>query len=56
MMKTTNDLVMELMERDDQASDMEDLIAAIKSTLESPFYSDEFKLKDIRKNLDDYGF
>ena len=55
-MKTTNDLVMELMERDDQASDMEDLIAAIKSTLESPFYSDEFKLKDIRKNLDDYGF
>ena len=55
-MKTTNDLVMELMERDDQASDMEDLIAAIKSTLESPFYSDEFKLKDIRKTLDDYGF
>ena len=56
MMKTTNDLVMELMERDDQASDMEDLIAEIKSTLESSFYSDEFKLKDIRKTLDDYGF
>ena len=55
-MKTTNDLVMELMERDDQASDMEDLIAEIKSTLESPFYPDEFKLKDIRKTLDDYGF
>jgi hypothetical protein len=56
MMKTTNDLVMELMERDDQASDMEDLIAEIKSTLESPFYPDEFKLKNIQKSLDDYGF
>lgn len=56
MMKTTNDLVMELMERDDQASDMEDLIAEIKSTLESPFYSDEFKLKEIRKSIIDYGY
>ena len=56
MMKTTNDLVMELMERDDQASDMEDCIAEIKSTLESAFYSDEFKLRDIRKTLVDYGF
>jgi hypothetical protein len=55
-MKTSNDVVMELMERQDQASDMEDLIAEIKSTLESPFYSDEFKLKDIRKSLVDYGF
>ena len=55
-MKSTNDLVHELMERDDQASDMEDLIAEIKSTLESPFYPDEFKLKNIQKTLDDYGF
>jgi hypothetical protein len=55
-MKTSNDVIMELMERKDQASDMEDLIAEIKSTLESPFYSDEFKLKDIRKSLVDYGF
>jgi hypothetical protein len=55
-MTTSNDVIMELMERQDQASDMEDLIAEIKSTLESPFYSDEFKLKDIRKSLVDYGF
>jgi hypothetical protein len=55
-MKTTSDLVYELMERDDQASDMEDCIAEIKTTLESPFYSDEFKLRDIRKILVDYGF
>jgi len=55
-MKSTNDLVMELMERDDQASDMEDLIAEIKSTLESPFYSDEYKLKLIRKSIIDYGY
>jgi len=55
-MKSTSDLVMELMERDDQASDMEDLIAEIKTTLESPFYSDEFKLKEIRKSIIDYGY
>lgn len=53
-MKTTNDLIMELMERDNQASDLEGCIAEIKSTLESPFYSDEFKLRDIRKILLDY--
>lgn len=53
-MKSTNDLIHELMERDDQASDLEDCIAEIKSTLESPFYSDEFKLRDIRKILLDY--
>lgn len=53
-MKSTNDLIMELMERDDRASDMEDCIVEIKSTLESPFYSDEFKLNDIRKILADY--
>ena len=47
---------MELMERDDQASDMEDLIAEIKSTLESSFYSDEFKLRNIRQSIEDYGF
>ena len=55
-MKTTSDLIHELMDRDDQASDMEDCIAEIKSALESPFYSDEYKLKEIRKTLVDYGF
>lgn len=53
-MKTSNDLVMELMERDGEASDMEACIAEIKSHLESPFYSDEFKLKCIRNTLLDY--
>lgn len=53
-MKTTSDLIHELMERDDQASDLEDCIAEIKDALESPFYSDEFKLKSIRKTLLDY--
>ena len=53
-MKTTNDLVMELMERDNQASDYEDLIAEIKTTIESPFTSDETKLKYIRQSFRDY--
>lgn len=55
-MKSTNDLVMELMERDDQASDMEDLIAEIKSTLESHYLSDEGKLKYIHQHIQDYGY
>jgi hypothetical protein len=53
-MKTSNDVVMELLERDNQASDYEDLIADIKSTLESPFTSDETKLKYIRQSFRDY--
>ena len=53
-MKTTNDLVMELMERDDQASDMEDLIADIKSTLQSQYMSDAMKLKCMRQSFKHY--
>lgn len=53
-MKTSNDVVLELMERKAQASDLEDCIAEIKDAMESPFYSDEFKLKCIRQTLLDY--
>jgi len=53
-MKTTNDVVMELLERDNAASDYEDLIADIKSTLESPFTSDATKLRYIRQSIQDY--
>jgi len=53
-MKSTNDLIMELMERDDQASDFEDLIAEIKTIIESPFTGDEYKVKHIRKAIIDY--
>lgn len=55
-MKSTNDIVLEYMDRSDEADDMEALIADIKSALESPFYSDEFKLKTIRKSITDYGY
>ena len=55
-MKSTNDIVLEYMDRSNEADDMEALIADIKSTLESPFYSDEFKLKTIRKSIIDYGY
>lgn len=55
-MKTTNQVIVEYMDRAGEADDMEDLIAEIKSTLESPFYSDEFKLKTIRKSIIDYGY
>lgn len=55
-MKSTNDVILEYMDRSDEADDMEALIAEIKSALESPFYSDEFKLKTIRKAIIDYGY
>ena len=35
---------------------MESLIAEIKSTLESSFYTEEFKLKDIHKTIQKYGY
>lgn len=35
---------------------MESLIAEIKSTLESSFYTEEFKLKDIYKTIQKYGY
>ena len=53
-MKSANDVMMQLMERNDAAADYEDLIAEIKSTLESPFYSDALKLKYIRQSYEDY--
>lgn len=53
-MKSTSDLVFELMERDDQASDMEDCIAEIKTTLESPYITAARKVNLIRKTIQDY--
>ena len=51
-MKTTTDVVME---QDDLAAIVyEDLIAEIKSTLESPFTSDATKLKYIRQSFRNY--
>lgn len=55
-MKSTNDLIHELMERDDQASDLEDMVAAIKSIIESPYTSDEYKINLIKKEIQDYGY
>ena len=54
-MKSANDVMMQLMERNDAAADYEDLIADIKSTLESCYYSDALKLKYIRQSYEDYG-
>ena len=42
------------MSETDQASDMEDLIVDIKSTLESQYMSDAMKLKCMRQSFKDH--
>jgi UDP-N-acetylenolpyruvoylglucosamine reductase len=55
-MKTTNDVVLELIDRDAEAEDMEALIADIKATVYSPFQSEEMKVKFIKKAIEEAGF
>lgn len=50
-MKTMNDLVMELLQRDDEAACMQDLIVDIKCIVESHYFSDAAKLKFIHAGL-----
>ena len=39
-----------------RVDELEDLIADIKSTIESPFYTKEFKLKTIYKAIMETGY
>lgn len=39
-----------------RVDELEDLIADIKSTIESPFYTEEFKLKTIYKAIMETGY
>ena len=55
-MKTTNDVVLELLNRDAEAEDLEALVSDIKATIYSPFQSDEMKLKFIKKAIEDAGY
>jgi hypothetical protein len=55
-MKTTNDVVLELMDRDAEAEDLEALVADIKATIYSPFQSEEMKVKFIRKAIQEAGY
>jgi hypothetical protein len=55
-MKTTNDIVMELLDRDAEAEDLEALVADIKATIYSPFQSEEMKLKFIKKAIQEAGY
>ena len=55
-MKTTNDVVLELLNRDAEAEDLEALVADIKATMYSPFQSDEMKLKFIKKAIEEAGY
>ena len=55
-MKTTNDVVLELMDRDAEAEGLEALVADIKATIYSPFQSEEMKLKFIKKAIEEAGY
>ena len=55
-MKTTNDVVLELLNRDAEAEDLEALVADIKATVYSPFQSEEMKLKFIKKAIEKAGY
>ena len=55
-MKTTNDVVMELLDRDAEAESLEALVAGIKATIESPYLSDSMKLKEIKREIEEAGY
>jgi hypothetical protein len=55
-MKTTNDVVRELIDRDGEAEKLEALVADIKATVYSPFSNDWVKLKFIKKAIEDAGY
>ena len=55
-MKSTNDIVMELLDRDAEAENLEALIADIKATVYSPFSNEEMKVKFIKKAIEKAGF
>jgi hypothetical protein len=55
-MKTTNDVVRELIDRDAEAEGLEALVADIKATVYSPFRSDEIKLRHIKEAIQEAGY
>jgi hypothetical protein len=55
-MKTTNDVVLELIDRDAEAEDLEALVADIKATVYSPFSDDWVKIKFIKKAIEEAGY
>ena len=55
-MKTTNDVILELIDRDGEAENLEALVADIKATIYSPFSNEEMKIKFIKKAIEKAGF
>ena len=55
-MKTTNDVVKELIDQSDKAEKLEAVLADIKATVYSPFSNDWIKIKFIKKAIEGAGF
>ena len=50
------DWVLDNMDRAAQVPELESLIADIKSATESPYATDEIKVKRVRALIEDYGY
>lgn len=55
-MKTTNDVVKELIDQSDKAERLEAVVADIKATVYSPFSDDFIKVKFIKKTIEEAGY
>ena len=50
-MRTANELYLDYIDKVAERDDLEDLVAEIKSIIESPFYADQYKVSEIRKAI-----
>ena len=55
-MRTVNELYLDYIDKTAERDDLEDLVAEIKSIIESPFTGDEYKVKEIRKAIIDADY
>jgi hypothetical protein len=55
-MKTTNDVVLELLDRDAEAEELEALVADIKAILYSPFQSVDMKITNCKLAIGEAGY
>jgi hypothetical protein len=53
---TSNDVVLELLDKNAEAEDLEMLVSQIKAIIYSPFRSAEMKVSDIRKEIKEAGY
>jgi hypothetical protein len=53
---TSNDVVLELLDKNAEAEDLEMLVSQIKAIIYSPFRPEEMKISDIKKEIKEAGY